>query len=238
MLSFLRAAGPVRTKVSHLTTLELDNGRSSVSFRSDSDPSSQRHTFRLPPSEPGENPKDNSIVIPPFHAHPKQDEIFLVTKGTALFHLNRNKLPVSAGNEFTIPRGEYHKFSNASSTETVTLEGWYNPAAPAREERFFRNLYGYLRDVTTDGAGMLDSASIPQISLFAWEADMPICEPSKLRPSDLYLIRADCFSGCTRCAKVDRDSDRICADLVSGCFYWEMDARIRTKLRGVLSCKF
>jgi len=63
----------------------------------------------VPPCEPRETSKDTSIIIPPFQAHPNQEEIFLVTAGTALFHLNRQK-----------------------------------------------------------------------IALFAWETDMPICEPSKL----------------------------------------------------------
>jgi len=76
--------------------------------------------FQGTPCEPGETPKDNSIIIPPFHAHPNQEEIFLVTSGTALFHLNRKQIPVSVGNEITIPRGDYHKFGNASSTEALT----------------------------------------------------------------------------------------------------------------------
>jgi mannose-6-phosphate isomerase-like protein (cupin superfamily) len=182
MLSFLRGPGHKRTNVSHLSTLTMENGRSSVSFHNGSNSSTQKfsHVFMLPPCEAGENPKDNSIVIPPFHAHPNQEEIFLVTAGTALFHLNRELVPVSSGKEITIPRGEYHKFSNFSSTESVTLEGWYDPAQPEREERFFRNLYGYLQDVTTDGVNMMEGASIPQIALFAWEADMPICEPCKV----------------------------------------------------------
>jgi mannose-6-phosphate isomerase-like protein (cupin superfamily) len=184
MLSFLKSAQPKRTNVSRLSTLTMENGRSSVSFHNGSNSSSKRfsHVFKLPPCEPGENPKDNSIVIPPFHAHPNQEEIFLVTSGTALFHLNWDRIPVSAGNEITIPRGDYHKFSNSSSTESVILEGWYDPAEPEREERFFRNIYGYLLDVAGegDGVGMMDGASVPQIALFAWEADMPICEPSKV----------------------------------------------------------
>jgi mannose-6-phosphate isomerase-like protein (cupin superfamily) len=170
----------------------MENGRSSVSFHNDSNPSSSRafHVFKVPPCEPGDNPKDNSVIIPPFHAHPKQEEVFLVTSGTALFCLNRTQILVSAGNEITIPRGDYHKFGNASSTETLTLEGWYNPAEPAREERFFRNLYGYLNDATAGGVGatMLGNASIAQIALFAWEADMPICEPSKLPRFNLVFF--------------------------------------------------
>jgi hypothetical protein len=53
--------------------------------------------------------------------------------------------------------------------EVLTLERWYNPAEPAREERFFRNLYEYLNDATAGGVGatMLGNASIVQIALFA-----------------------------------------------------------------------
>jgi mannose-6-phosphate isomerase-like protein (cupin superfamily) len=182
MLSFLRSADPVRTKVSHLTAFTLENGRSSVSFHRDPNLLSEQSSisFTLPPSEPGENPKDNSILIPPYHAHPKQQEIFTVTNGTALFHLTSNRVAKVAGSEMTIPRGEYHKFTNQSCTEPMTLEARYDPAELVREERFFRNLCGYLQDVTKGGAGMLESASTPQLALFAWEADMPICEPSEL----------------------------------------------------------
>jgi mannose-6-phosphate isomerase-like protein (cupin superfamily) len=160
----------------------MENGRSRVSFHSDPNLSSEQTSisFTLPPSEPGEDPKDNSIMIPPYHAHPKQPEIFTITKGTALFHFTRNQLAKAAGSEITIPPGEYHKFTNQSCTEPMTLEARYDPAELVREERFFRNLCGYLQDVTGGGVGMLESASIPQLALFAWEADMPICEPGKL----------------------------------------------------------
>jgi mannose-6-phosphate isomerase-like protein (cupin superfamily) len=181
MLSFLRARDPMRTKIAHLTTFDMENGRSSVSFNNDPNLSSTKTSisFTLPPCEPGPNPRDNSIMIPPFHIHPNQQEIFLVTAGTGLFSLNRNKIPVTAGNEIVIPRGEYHRFTNASSAEPMTLEARYDPADLAREERFFRNLCGYLEDATTGGTGMTENASIPQLALFAWEADMMMCEPSK-----------------------------------------------------------
>lgn len=218
MLSFLRPRNVVRSKVCHLTTLELENGRSSISFHDHDQYSSQKafHIFMVPPCEPGENPKDNSILIPPFHAHPNQEEIFFVITGTAVFYLNRKQIRVSAGNEITIPRGEYHKFANASSVEALTLKGWYNPAEPIREERFFRNLYGYLNDATAGGVGatMLGNASIAQISLFAWEADMPICEPSELNKSTKCSIRAYRPSGCSRCSKGHRNSNGIWTDLV------------------------
>ena len=119
-------------------------------------------------------------MIPPFHAHPNQEETFTVVKGTALFHVGQEKIAKSAGNELVIPRGAYHKFTNASTTEPMTLEAKYTPPELVREERFFRNLCSYLQDVTTGGAGMLQSASTAQLALFAWEADMPICEPGRL----------------------------------------------------------
>jgi mannose-6-phosphate isomerase-like protein (cupin superfamily) len=182
MFSFLRATGPQRTKVSHLTTLKTENGRSGVAFRDDPDLSSNKASisFTLPPCNPGTDPKDNSIMIPPFHIHPNQNETFLITAGTGQFHINHEKIDVKAGKEIVIPRGEYHKFTNASSTESMTLEAWYDPPDYKREERFFRNLCGYLSDVVEKGGiAMLESASTPQLALFSWEADIMICEPSK-----------------------------------------------------------
>jgi mannose-6-phosphate isomerase-like protein (cupin superfamily) len=181
MLRFLRQPDPVRTKTSHLTTIELENGRSAVYFRSSPTLQSPQTSisFRIPPAPPGDNPPDNSIMIPPFHIHPNQSELFLITEGTALFHMHGKKTPVAAGGEFTIPRGAYHKWNNASSAESMTLEAWYDPPEYAREERLFRNLCGYLGDVARTKTGMLGSASLSQMALFAWEADMPICEPSE-----------------------------------------------------------
>jgi mannose-6-phosphate isomerase-like protein (cupin superfamily) len=150
----------------------MEGGRSSVSFKNDPNLKSPKTSisFTLPPCEPGEKPKDNTIMIPPFHTHPNQVETFLVTSGTANFQLNQNIHTVTAGDTLDIPRGEYHRFTNASTTEPMTLEAWYDPAELAREERFFRNLCGYLEDQRSkDGGGMLENASIPQLALFAWE---------------------------------------------------------------------
>jgi mannose-6-phosphate isomerase-like protein (cupin superfamily) len=182
MLSFLKGAEMPRTKRAHLTTFTMENGRSSVSFRNDPTLKSDKASiaFTLPPCEPGDDPKDNSIMIPQFHIHPNQVETFLITSGTALFHVNRKRVPISAGNTIDIPRGEYHRFTNASTTESMTLEAWYDPPELVREERLFRNLCGYLEDNRgDDGGGMAENASIPQLALFAWEADMMMCKPSK-----------------------------------------------------------
>jgi hypothetical protein len=119
-------------------------------------------------------------MIPAFHTHPDQHEYFLITDGTALFALNKKIVPVTAGNEIVVPKGEYHRFTNASSTEPMTLEAWYDPENRDREERVFKNLCGYLSDHTTGTGGMSENMSILQLALFAWEANTMLCEPSKL----------------------------------------------------------
>ncbi|KAE9975032.1 hypothetical protein EG328_003508 [Venturia inaequalis] len=180
MLSFLKATSNPRTQRAHLPSFTMESNRSSVSFRTAPNLKSNKTSisFTLPPCLPGATPKDNTIMIPPFHTHPNQVETFLVTAGTALFQLNRRLVPVAAGGMIDIPRGEYHRFTNASSGESMTLEAWYDPPDLRREERFFRNLCGYLEDVRSEGGGMLENASVPQLALFAWEADMMMCAPN------------------------------------------------------------
>lgn len=60
----------------------------------------------------------------------------------------------------------------------MTLEAWYDPEDRKREERFFRNLCGYLEDNAAGGEGMMNGASIPQMALFSWEGGVMLCEPS------------------------------------------------------------
>jgi mannose-6-phosphate isomerase-like protein (cupin superfamily) len=182
MLSFLKGPEPKRTKRNHLKTFKMENGRSSVSFNTDPNLVSKKASiaFTLPPCEPGPNPKDNSVMIPAWHTHPSQQEFFLITSGTCLFSLNRKQIPVSAGHEIVIPSGEYHRFTNASTTEPMTLEAWYDPADLEKEERIFRNLCGYLEDHQAGSGGMTQNMSILQLAVFAWESNTMLCEPSML----------------------------------------------------------
>jgi len=179
MLSILRSPDRPCTKIAHLPTFKMENGRSSVSFNNDPNLVSKKASiaFTLPPCEPGPNPKDNSIMIPAFHLHPDQQEFFLVTAGSCMFSLNRKQVRVEEGNEIVVPKGEYHRFTNASSTEPMTLEAWYDPADLAREERVFRNLCGYLADHAVGSGGMTDNMSILQLAVFAWEANAMLCGP-------------------------------------------------------------
>jgi mannose-6-phosphate isomerase-like protein (cupin superfamily) len=159
----------------------MENARSRVTFNNDPSILNPKTSigFTLPPAEPGPNPRDNSVMIPAWHFHPSQQEYFLITFGTCLFDLNGEKVAVKAGDEIVVPMGEYHRFTNASTTEEMTLEAWYDPADLGREERVFRNLFGYLADQATGDGGMNENMSILQLALFGWESGSCLCEPSK-----------------------------------------------------------
>lgn len=62
----------------------------------------------------------------------------------------------------------------------MTVEASYTPPERWREERFFRNLCGYLEDTNRPGSGMGEGgASFVQIVLFAWQADIIACDPGE-----------------------------------------------------------
>jgi mannose-6-phosphate isomerase-like protein (cupin superfamily) len=176
----------------------MENGRSRVTFNNDPSVINPKTSigFTLPPAELGLNPRDNSVMIPAWHFHPSQQEYFFITAGTCLFDLNGEKIPVKAGGELVVPKGEYHRFTNASTTEDMSLEAWYDPADLEREERVFRSLCGYLADQATGDGGMSENMSVLQLALFAWESGSSICDPrlAKLLPK---WIGQPLFTGLT-----------------------------------------
>src|SRR4051812_7502539 len=107
MLSFL-ARYPPRTRVVDLSKIEFDNGRSFIQFKPyddrylviNSHPPDQNSNN---PSEDGPNPP-NCALAPPLHWHSKQDEIFHVLEGDALFFLSGKKYVARQGDVFTIPK--------------------------------------------------------------------------------------------------------------------------------------
>ena len=70
--------------------------------------------------------------------------------------------------EVFIRRGEHHTFANASSDVELVVDVKLNPDNRARDERFFRNAYGYLDDCTRAGK----NPSPFQALLFLWSADI------------------------------------------------------------------
>src|SRR4051794_11143738 len=49
---------------------------------------------------------------PPLHEHPTTDEPFYVAAGEAIFQLEDEKIPISAGGFVLVPRGTAHTVSN------------------------------------------------------------------------------------------------------------------------------
>jgi mannose-6-phosphate isomerase-like protein (cupin superfamily) len=123
MSLFFQSPPKIRTKISHLSTFQIEGERSSVSFSSPKLINTKSSiAFTVLPCLPGLNPADDSIMILAYHVHPSQSELFLIISGTALFTLNHTTLPTSLGEETIIPKREYHRFTNASTIEPMSLK--------------------------------------------------------------------------------------------------------------------
>ena len=110
----------------------------------------------------------SSNIIPPPHWHALQDETFHVVSGRMVVTVSGRQKVVGAENSVYIPQCEYHTFANASTNESLIVDVKLKPDNRLRDERFFRNAYGYLDDVTRSGR----SPSPFQALLFLWSADV------------------------------------------------------------------
>lgn len=170
-----------RTPNSSQNPLILDGGRASLEFfRSGSTPSFMRATMpkRLTSEMPVKTDTDHqsleypqqksSTLVPPLHWHSKQDETFIVVSGRMLATVSGQQRIAGVSEEVFIQRCHYHTFSNASSDSDLVVDVKLNPDNRLRDERFFRNAYGYLDDITKAG----ESPSPFQALLFLWSADV------------------------------------------------------------------
>lgn len=189
MLSFL-VHHPNRIPRSHLNPIEYEGGRSSVQFFPPTDDFFMQVT--LPPTVPASSSsrRDNSIILPPLHWHKQQNETFNVVSGKMLATLEGRQLFLDAGHSVHIPKRAVHKFENASSDESLVTRVKLDPYNPKRDERFFRNVYGYLEDcnlvagpeVAAKGGIGADGTSktmpnIFQLLLWLHEADIVTAVP-------------------------------------------------------------
>ena len=110
----------------------------------------------------------SSTIVPPLHWHANQDEAFTVISGSMLASISSSCKLVGIGEDVFICRGDYHTFSNASASEDLVVDVQLSPDNRLRDERFFRNAYGYLEDVTRAGK----APSPFQALLFLWSADI------------------------------------------------------------------
>jgi hypothetical protein len=134
-----------------------------------------------------------------------------------------------------IPKDEYHRFTNASSTDSMSLEAWYDPAGLARERKSFQEfMWVYCRSRLWKGRHV-GKYEYPPVSAFAWEADAMLCAPSELTSSayatvSLLATLITSFSGCVSCPYDHWSTNFLCVDMVFGPFSGEVDDGIPRKL--------
>ena len=137
MLSILCANVP-RTNTASQSRLSYEDGQSFQEFHGSSADYLMTHT--LPPST------TKTFFAPPLHHHMYQVEYFRIVSGKGLFHLSGKQITVEKDKVITIPVGAYHRFENGSTTEPLVVDITLTPPERAKEERFFRNFFGYLED--------------------------------------------------------------------------------------------
>lgn len=154
MLSFL-AKHPPRSKISHLSAVTLDGGRSAVQFK----PPDDRYLVinRLPPAlSPSDAQRKglphkgaNSSLAPPLHRHLWQDETFHVISGTAKFTIGslRQEQLVHAEDVIVVSRRELHTFCNASEENELVIEFALDPELRRTDECYFRTSLSRLMTV-------------------------------------------------------------------------------------------
>ena len=165
-----------RTSKSAQNPMILDGGRALLEFtRTKSSPNFMRAT--VPQRLESEMQMKGSLsfpqqrssnLIPPLHWHALQDETFSVVSGHMVATVSGKQNVHVEGESTLIPRGQYHTFANASDSVPLVIDVQLTPDNRLRDERFFRNAYGYLDDVTKAGK----QPSPFQGLLFLWSADI------------------------------------------------------------------
>lgn len=109
-----------------------------------------------------------------------QSEQFKVLSGVGSWYVGTDSKPavtLQASSDYqpmtyVAPR-RYHRFENASKTENLVVDIQLDEEAFDNEERFFRNLFGYLDDCKKAGT----EPSLFQLVVFLRSADTPLALP-------------------------------------------------------------
>ncbi|KAH8891981.1 hypothetical protein GQ53DRAFT_794136 [Thozetella sp. PMI_491] len=175
MLSFLRTSDPPKTRQAAMNPVPFDSGRSSLAIIHEDAESWLRGT--LPPFSK-EKP---SIMQPPVHFHLYQDERFRIVSGRCNLFKDTLETPWKTLDkndpdglkEAVVPKMTYHAFQNASTTEQLVVDVSLTPGDFEREERFFRNFFGYQEDCIRAGK----EPSPFQLMVFLKSVDTPLGFP-------------------------------------------------------------
>ncbi|KAF7186582.1 hypothetical protein HII31_12140 [Pseudocercospora fuligena] len=149
-LSFLQAPHPPKLHQADKDLTIYENNTSSVQYHSKGSKYMMTHT--IPPTDP------------------KEAHLFfgLDTKPSVVLSSN----PGSKTSATLGPK-RYHRFENASKTETLKINIQLDPEDYENEQRFFRNFFGYLNDCKRAKV----SPSIFQLFVFLHSADTPLAIP-------------------------------------------------------------
>ncbi|ATY61322.1 Cupin, RmlC-type [Cordyceps militaris] len=99
------------------------------------------------PAQDARQQDRKSLYHPPPHYHFFADEYFVVTRGSGTWHLWDRDVRLAAGDTFKIPARAWHWFEGDQSADApLAIEVYFDKGQPVVEERFFRNILGYLAD--------------------------------------------------------------------------------------------
>ncbi|KAJ9603163.1 hypothetical protein H2200_012458 [Cladophialophora chaetospira] len=181
MLSFLRASTP-RTTTAHLNPITYDGGRASQHFHN---PSAK---YLVTDVLPATTPKHGrSFMNPPLHFHMYQTEDFEVVSGLGRWFIDGEPILVKPGESVHIPMGAFHRFENASEDgEDLVTSFRLDEQNFEKEERFFRNFFGYIEDAYKAG----QQPSLFQLWLFLNSVDAPVVLPGLGEKSNFLARQA------------------------------------------------
>ncbi|OAA77643.1 Cupin, RmlC-type [Akanthomyces lecanii RCEF 1005] len=116
----------------------------------------------------GDGEKD-TLYYPPPHYHLFADEYFLVTQGAGTWHLWDRDVRLAAGDKVKVPARAWHWFEGDPSPDRpLATEIYFDKGDAVMEERFFRNVLGYLADCHREEV----EPSICQLLLFFYSFEM------------------------------------------------------------------
>ena len=126
-------------------------------------------------------PSPKSMFNPPLHLHLWQTENFRVTKGGGVWYqptapTSIQRIVMKAGDPpVHLPAGTFHRFEHDGGEEELVVDIKLNPetGGAVEEERFFRNILGYLEDCRLEGT----APSLFQLELFFHTIDGSLAIP-------------------------------------------------------------
>ncbi len=173
-LSFLRARQPSRRSNWDQTVLALpDSANRTFTIRFEWQRGLFVNVQSFPPtSTTTTTGEKDTLYYPPPHYHLFADEYFRVTQGAGTWHLWGRDVRLAAGDTIRVPARAWHWFEGAPSSSDgrppLTTEIYFDAGDAAAEERFFRNVLGYLADCHREAR----APSVCQLLLFFYHFDM------------------------------------------------------------------